>query len=632
MARVRRTVACALATAAALVVAAPASAQTVWAVGDGGVPENTDDQLAAYIVNEGAFDRFLYLGDVYETGTAQEFAQNYHTSFGRFKDKSSPTPGNHEWGNRATGYDPYWGSLAPQTNGGHYYSFDLGDWHFVSLNSEEAIDVNSAQIAWLKQDLARYKGTCTIAYMHRPRHTATSGISERTTFQPAWDALKGHAVALLSGHDHNYERFHPIDGLVQFIVGTGGRFRYDVNEADTRLAASNDANFGALRLRLERGRAAYEFMTTADTQLDSGSLTCTPHDAPPTAAFNWTPAAPVAGQEVTFTSTSSDPDGALTAIDWDLDNDGQYDDAQGATAKRTFAAPGTYQVGLRVTDGQGDSATDARSVTVGAPPNQPPDAAFEYTPAAPVAEQEVAFSSTSSDPDGELVAWAWDLDGDGQYDDAQGSSAKRTFPAAGSYPVGLRVEDERGGSDTATRQVDVGAAPVREPPPRQPPPDQQPPPDEQPPPDQQQPPGEQQPPRTEQPPTTEQPPRTERPPPELVPAPPPALPSRVTVSSPRHGAVHSRRLRTLWGDAAGAVGPVSVTLVRRGRRCARFDGRAFVRASCRTRVGVAVDAASQWLVSLPSSLRLAPATYRLTVRLTGGDGVTRLAGTTFRIR
>ena len=252
-----------------------ARAATVWAVGDGAVPGPEDDAVARRIAREGV-DRLLYLGDVYETGTAQEFADNYHTSFGRFRAITSPTPGNHEWGNRATGYDAYWGPHFRQPDGGHYYSFDVAGWHMVSLNSEEPIGPGSAQLAWLERDLASRPGSCTVAFAHRPRRGASVGRGDDWSLEPAWAALQGRAAALFSGHDHNYQRFWPDRGIVQFVVGTGGRFRYPVNRADRRLASADDDHFGALRLHLVSGRADFAFVTTRGRKLDSGSLACAP--------------------------------------------------------------------------------------------------------------------------------------------------------------------------------------------------------------------------------------------------------------------------------------------------------------------------------------------------------------------
>ena len=127
------------------------SPSVVWAVGD--ASDNADSQATANRIT-GKIDRFLYLGDVYETGTADEFANNFDSVWGRFKALTSPTPGNHEWANRATGYDPYWGARAPQTGGGHYYSFTENGWEVLSLNTEESMAPGSPQYLWVQQKLA----------------------------------------------------------------------------------------------------------------------------------------------------------------------------------------------------------------------------------------------------------------------------------------------------------------------------------------------------------------------------------------------------------------------------------------------------------------------------------------------
>jgi len=263
--------------AVAVAATAPAArAVTVWAVGDGGVAGPEDDQLAARIETE-TVDHFIYLGDVYETGTADEFATRYHPSFGRFKSKSSPTVGNHEWENRGVGYDPYWGLFAPQQpGGGHYYSFDFGGWHFISLNTEEPTDAGSAQLAWLRGDLAANSGECTIAFMHKARYSA-SFYQDDPAFEPIWSELVGaRAIGVLSGHDHNYQRFKPNRGLVQFVVGSGGRELRPVNFFDPDLAAYNDTAFGALRMTLTPSRLDFAFVPTVGPARDSGSLSCPP--------------------------------------------------------------------------------------------------------------------------------------------------------------------------------------------------------------------------------------------------------------------------------------------------------------------------------------------------------------------
>ncbi|CAA9554680.1 MAG: hypothetical protein AVDCRST_MAG79-2984 [uncultured Thermoleophilia bacterium] len=186
------------------------------------------------------------------------------------------------------------------------------------------------------------------------------------------------------------------------------------------------------------------------------------------AAFDWVPAAAVVDQPVTFTSRSK---GAVAGLAWDLDDDGDFDDATGATAQRTFAEAGTYKIRLRVTHPSGKTAEAEADVTVGRTPlttippgtsggtdARPPVAGFVFAPQAPVAGQDVTLSSTSSDPDGTIAGVAWDLDGDGQFDDASGPAATRAFPE-GTHLVGLRVVDSDGLAATSFATVVVGAAP-----------------------------------------------------------------------------------------------------------------------------------------------------------------------------
>jgi hypothetical protein len=247
-------------------------AKAVWVVGDGGVSGPEDDRVAAMIEEAGP-GRLLYLGDVYETGTPEDFSDHYDPSFGRFKSITYPTPGNHEWPNRRQGYDRYWSDLLRRSGGRHYYSFDVGGWHFVSLNSEERIGPRSSQLAWLRRHLEQRGGNCTIAMVHSPRYTVGEhGYDE--SLAPAWKLLRGKAVAVLSGHDHNYQRMRPENGLTQFVVGTGGRLLYPVEESHWRLAASNDESFGALRLDLGERRADYAFISVDGRREDAGSLTC----------------------------------------------------------------------------------------------------------------------------------------------------------------------------------------------------------------------------------------------------------------------------------------------------------------------------------------------------------------------
>lgn len=272
----------ALSVLLALTLAAPsANASIVWAVGDGAKSGTKDDEVAAMIAADNP-DTLLYLGDVYNTGTAAEYTDYYEPGYGQLKSKTYPTPGNHEWPNRDTGYFPYWLS---RIAGQSYYSFDIGNWHLVSLNSETSYESGSAQVQWLRSDLAQRKGDCTIAYLHRPRFSAgTHG--DQAQIDPLWQELKGHAVMVLAGHDHDYQRLSPIDGLTEFVVGTGGASLYAVNSSYQGLAFSNDSEWGALRLDLADERATYSFKALTGSTLDSGTVACdlkeeTPPDGPP---------------------------------------------------------------------------------------------------------------------------------------------------------------------------------------------------------------------------------------------------------------------------------------------------------------------------------------------------------------
>jgi len=173
----------------------------------------------------------------------------------------------------------------------------------------------------------------------------------------------------------------------------------------------------------------------------------------PTASFTFSQSSPVAGERVTFTSTSRDEDGSIASQAWDLDNDGSYDDGTATTASRTFDSVRSYTVRLRVVDNDGASRTTSRTVTVTA--NGPPVAAFSASPPSPDTGQAVAFSSTSTDPDGRPLLQEWDTDNDGHFDDATGAAAGATYADDGVRRVSLRVTDSGGIVRTTFRDITV---------------------------------------------------------------------------------------------------------------------------------------------------------------------------------
>lgn len=175
--------------------------------------------------------------------------------------------------------------------------------------------------------------------------------------------------------------------------------------------------------------------------------------AVPSASFDFTPEEPLTGELVTFASTSTD----YTEETWDLDDDGDCDDAAGATAQRAFDTAGRHTVTLCVTDGT-DTATSTRKVTVH---NRPPVAAFNFAPTTPLLGETIVLISTSSDPDGPIASLQWDLDGDGAFDDASGSSTTVTFATLGGHPIGLRAVDRDGAASTASSTIAVGKRPPK---------------------------------------------------------------------------------------------------------------------------------------------------------------------------
>ena len=170
----------------------------------------------------------------------------------------------------------------------------------------------------------------------------------------------------------------------------------------------------------------------------------------PSASFYYSPASPYTNEVVTFVSTASGP---VTSQSWDLDGDRLCNNGTGPTAQRSFPTAGVYSVTLCVSGGTGSStATDSVTIL-----NRPPAAGFTYSPGDPQSGQSIVLTSFSADPDGPITSQAWDLDGDGAYDDGQGATASVSFGNTGSYPVKLLVTDRDGAASVALRTITVHA-------------------------------------------------------------------------------------------------------------------------------------------------------------------------------
>jgi hypothetical protein len=296
------TLAAVLASTAAVLTAKPGVGQTsaVTLVGAGDIASCTskgDTATARLLANIPG--TVLAIGDnAYGEGSAAQFRNCYNPTWGRFKARTKPVVGNHEYRTSgASGYFNYFGAAAGEPGKG-YYSYNRGAWHIVALNSEckywatgfkDGPSRCSSQkqtnmIAWLKNDLAANPTRCTLAYFHQPRFSSGYGGNALET-RPIWNALyAAHADVVLSGHDHIYERFArqspsgSLDtsrGIRQFTVGTGGVNHGGIGTIKANSQVRNTTSYGVLKLRLRSTSYSWKFVPVAGkTFTDSGSNFC----------------------------------------------------------------------------------------------------------------------------------------------------------------------------------------------------------------------------------------------------------------------------------------------------------------------------------------------------------------------
>jgi hypothetical protein len=229
----------------------------------------------------------LTLGDnAYESGTPQEFEKCYGPTWGRHLERTRPAPGNHDYRTRnAAGYFEYFGERAGPPGRG-YYSFDLGTWHLISLDSAIPVGPRSPQGRWLADDLETHATDCMLAYFHAPAFSSGPHETE-PGIRDLWRQLaEGGVDVALSGHDHHYERFTPLDGrgrpdpdkgLRQFVVGTGGGGVYLFKGIAPHSEAHNDSTYGVLKVVLLPGRYEWTFVPVAGQSFtDAGTTVCSP--------------------------------------------------------------------------------------------------------------------------------------------------------------------------------------------------------------------------------------------------------------------------------------------------------------------------------------------------------------------
>ena len=337
------------------------------------------------LVNQG-YAAVLPLGDnQYDDGTAAKYQQVYDPTWGRVKSVSRPVPGNHDYlTSGAAGYYGYFGANAG-TSGQGYYSYDVGAWHLIALNSNCTIvpggcAAGSPQETWLRQDLAAHSNSCVLAYWHHALFSSGEDGYNPVTL-PFWQDLYAYgADVILDGHAHEYERFAPqnpqgqVDntyGVTEFVDGTGGYGFEPVEPQAPNSVVLRDGVFGVLQLSLHATSTDFKFVDAAGAFSDSGTVNC--HGAPPAAGpatpvgvdgttgngqvtVSWTP---VAGQVSSYTVTAS-PGGATVTVP-----------GTAATAVVPGLANGTaYTFVVSATNSAGTSlpSNPSRPITPTAPP------------------------------------------------------------------------------------------------------------------------------------------------------------------------------------------------------------------------------------------------------------------------
>ena len=276
------------------IILAQSSDPVLVGAGDISNCSRTQDEATAQLLDNISGTVFTLGDNVYPDGTASQFSDCYGPTWGRHKDRTKPVPGNHDYHvNGASAYYNYFGAAAGDPNKG-YYSYNLGAWHIIALNSEVGYSAGSAQEQWLKADLAANQSVCTLAYWHHPRFSSGQH-GNNTRSQPFWEALyDAGADVVLSGHDHTYERFTPQNpngqadadrGIREFVVGTGGAGLYPFTSIQPNSQVRNNTTYGVLKLTLHATSYDWQFIPIAGQSFtDSGTGNCVGASGPiPTA-------------------------------------------------------------------------------------------------------------------------------------------------------------------------------------------------------------------------------------------------------------------------------------------------------------------------------------------------------------
>jgi hypothetical protein len=253
-------------------------------VGSGDIAKcgSQGSELTARLLDATPGTVFTTGDNVYETGTREEYRDCYTPTWGRHRDRTRPSPGNHEYGSPgAAPYYEYFGDAAGP-NGAGYYSYHLGSWLILSLNSEASARAGSAQERWVSEQLSAHGGKCSLAYWHRPLFSS-GPHGANGDMRDLWRTLyRLGADVVISGHDHLYERFAPQDpdgrpdpkrGVRQFVVGTGGGDLYRP-KTSSRNSEALESVWGLLKLTLTDDAYSWQFLPVDGGFRDAGTDQC----------------------------------------------------------------------------------------------------------------------------------------------------------------------------------------------------------------------------------------------------------------------------------------------------------------------------------------------------------------------
>jgi hypothetical protein len=269
---------------------APSTAGPAVLIGAGDIADcaHIDEARKTAAIIEKIPGTVFTLGDnAYPSGTAEQFTACYAPTWGRFKDRTRPAVGNHDYRTAGAGaYFAYFGKAAGDPLRG-YYSYDLGGWHVLVVNSNcdevGGCQPNSPQETWVREDLAAHPALCTIAMWHHPRFSsAEHGDDPAMRF--IWkDLYDAGADVVLAGHDHTYERFAPLDasglrdpkrGIREFVAGTGGRSLYKFASVHPSSEVRENTAYGVLKLTLRPDSYDWQFLAAEGDFRDEGTEKC----------------------------------------------------------------------------------------------------------------------------------------------------------------------------------------------------------------------------------------------------------------------------------------------------------------------------------------------------------------------